>query len=91
MSISNTGPVIPPTAVERLLQPFQRLNRRRIHHNNGHGLGLSIVQAIAAAHMADLAVNPQENGGLVVDIRFPSVSGRMADASKCDVALTNAS
>ena len=46
--VTNTGPV-PPSEVARLFQPFQRLDGRRVHHN-GHGLGLSIVKAIAAAH-----------------------------------------
>lgn len=81
VSISNTGPVIPPTEVDRLLLPFQRLNGRRIHHNNGHGLGLSIVRAIAAAHLADLSVHPHEHGGLDVDVSFPCRSLVLEDGS----------
>ena len=49
LSVTNTGPVIPPAEIDRLFQPFQRLDRRRAHHNDGHGLGLSIVRAIATA------------------------------------------
>lgn len=69
LSIANTGPVVPLTEIDRLLQPFQRLDRRRTHHN-GHGLGLSIVRAIAAAHRARLTVHPGDTGGLEVDVRF---------------------
>ena len=54
MSIANTGPTIPPEEIQRLFQPFQRLGGARTQHKGGHGLGLSIVQAIATAHRAEL-------------------------------------
>ena len=59
LTVVNTGPAIPPEAVGRLFQPFLRLGGRRIHHDNGHGLGLSIVRAIAAAHGATTAAGPR--------------------------------
>ena len=70
-SITNTGPVIPATEVDRLFQPFQRLDPRRAGHNNGHGLGLSIVQAIATAHGATITACPGPQGGLRVEVAFP--------------------
>lgn len=69
--LSNTGPVIPPSEVDRLFQPFQRLDPRRAGQNNGHGLGLSIVKAIAAAHGADVVTQALPSGGLMVEITFP--------------------
>ncbi len=42
LAIGNTGPVVPPEDIERLFQPFARLNGARTGHNSGHGLGLSI-------------------------------------------------
>ena len=38
----------------------------------GHGLGLSIVSAIATAHGATLAFQPQPAGGLQAEVRFPA-------------------
>jgi signal transduction histidine kinase len=73
MSVSNTGPVIPPVEVERLFRPFERLDRRRAHHNDGHGLGLSIVHAIAGAHDAELDAQARSSGGLRIEISFPPV------------------
>jgi signal transduction histidine kinase len=70
LSVINTGPVIPPAEVDRLFQPFQRLNGRRARHNKGHGLGLSIVRAIATAHGATITAQPRPGGGLTVDITF---------------------
>lgn len=71
LSVTNTGPVIPPTEIDRLFQPFQRLDRRRAHHNHGHGLGLSIVRAIATAHGATVTVQPFADGGVSVEVGFP--------------------
>ena len=71
LTVTNTGPVIPPGEIDRLFQPFQRLDPRRAHHTNGHGLGLSIVQAIAVTHHATITAHPQPDGGLSVSVTFP--------------------
>ena len=74
LSVTNTGPVVPPSEVDRLFQPFQHLDGRRVHHN-GHGLGLSIVKAIATAHGATVAASAPPGGGLSVEITFPTQAG----------------
>jgi signal transduction histidine kinase len=70
LSVSNTGPLIPLDQVERLFQPFGRLEATRLGRD-GLGLGLSIVTAIAAAHDADLRARPLPGGGLEVEVYFP--------------------
>jgi len=70
LSVTNTGPPVPPEMVDRLLSPFQRLDRTA--GDGHHGLGLSIVQAIAAAHSADLTVRARPEGGLAVTVLFPA-------------------
>ena len=72
LSVANDGPVIAPEELDRLQQPFQRLGAERTSQGDGHGLGLSIVHAIATAHGATLAVHPQPAGGLHVTISFPN-------------------
>jgi signal transduction histidine kinase len=69
-SISNSGPVIAPDEVERLLEPFRQLDGERTHHGGGHGLGLAIVCAVATAHDASLDVTPRPEGGLNVTVTF---------------------
>jgi signal transduction histidine kinase len=71
LAIRNSGPVIPPAEVDRLFQPFQRLDGARTHQE-GHGLGLSIVQAIADAHGAVLAAHPESAGGLGIEVTLPA-------------------
>jgi signal transduction histidine kinase len=71
--VANTGDVIPADEVDELFEPFRRLRGLRPAGDDGHhGLGLSIVRAIAASHGAALSAAPGEAGGLVVTIRFPA-------------------
>jgi signal transduction histidine kinase len=78
LRITNTGAQIPPSQVDRLLQPFQRLGGVRTGNGDGYGLGLSIVRAIADAHGATLAVRAQPEGGLDIEVTFPGEPGRAA-------------
>jgi signal transduction histidine kinase len=74
LSVTNDGPVIAAEELGRLQRPFQRLGAERTSHGDGHGLGLSIIHAIAAAHGATLGVHSQAAGGLHVTVRFPNPS-----------------
>jgi signal transduction histidine kinase len=71
LTVANTGPLIPPGQVSRLFQPFQRLAARTTNGNE-HGLGLSIVAAIATAHRADVAAHARPDGGLHIQVSFPA-------------------
>ena len=71
LSVANTGPVIPAKEMPRLFEPFQRLNGSRVGQDDGHGLGLAIVRAIATAHGATLAAHPRPGGGLTMKVTFP--------------------
>jgi signal transduction histidine kinase len=74
LSITNTGQLIPPAEIDRLFQPFQRIGPRLARSDGGHGLGLSIVRAIATAHAATATVRPRPGGGLAIDVSFPPAS-----------------
>jgi signal transduction histidine kinase len=71
VSVSNTGRPVEPAEVDRLFQPFQRLDGERIRHSGGYGLGLAIVRAIAGAHGATLTANARAGGGLEIEASFP--------------------
>ena len=72
LRVANSGPAVPHDQVERLLQPFQRLESGLAVAQDGLGLGLSIVAAVAEAHGASLVVRPGPDGGLDVEVCFPS-------------------
>jgi signal transduction histidine kinase len=77
VAVTNTGPVVAPEETDRLFEPFQRLGGGRAAAADGHhGLGLSIVRAIAAAHEATIEATPQPSGGLAVTVRFAPVDGQ---------------
>lgn len=69
LRVTNTGPIIPPGQVDTLFQPFQRLATGRTSQD-GLGLGLSIVAAIATAQDAELHAHPLPEGGLDVRVAF---------------------
>jgi signal transduction histidine kinase len=71
LSVINSGQVIPPAEIDRLFQPFQRLGPRRARRDGGHGLGLSIVGAIATAHRATITPRSGPGGGLAIAVTFP--------------------
>ena len=72
LTVDNTGQIISSADVDRIFQPFQRLNDRTSH--DGSGLGLTIVASIAAIHGGGATAIPRKDGGLSVTVRFPSPS-----------------
>jgi signal transduction histidine kinase len=74
LEIANSGPTVAADQIPRLLQPFQRLGTDRTHGNEGLGLGLSIVQAIATTHNAAFTIQPGLEGGLMAKVGFPAPS-----------------
>lgn len=68
--VRNSGPVVPPQELERLFLPFQQLHGRRGGPGRGHGLGLAIVQAICAAHGAEVRSRAAAEGGLEMVVEF---------------------
>jgi signal transduction histidine kinase len=76
VAVTNTGPVVRAEETERMFEPFQRLHGGRAARADGHhGLGLSIVRAIAVAHDATIEAVPQAAGGLEVTVSFARLAG----------------
>lgn len=74
LRIANDGPVVLPEDVERLYEPFERLDGERPSNAEGFGLGLCIVKAVATAHGATIETEARPTGGLRVEVRFPELS-----------------
>jgi Histidine kinase-, DNA gyrase B-, and HSP90-like ATPase len=70
--VAKPGPIIPAEHIERLPEPFHRLDANRAAQHDGLGLGLSIVRAMADVHDATLAIRSQTTGGLDIQIRLPA-------------------
>jgi two-component system osmolarity sensor histidine kinase EnvZ len=68
--VRDRGPGIPVAEVERLKQPFTRLETAR-SDPGGSGLGLAIVDRVARLHGGTLELAPREGGGLVARVVLP--------------------
>ncbi|MFT5722834.1 MAG: signal transduction histidine kinase [Motiliproteus sp.] len=69
--IEDDGPGIPIKDIQRLFEPFARLDESRSKVTGGIGLGLSIARSIIHAHGGDIALSNKKRGGLCVAISLP--------------------
>ncbi|HUP96309.1 MAG TPA: ATP-binding protein [Usitatibacter sp.] len=69
LAVLDRGPGIPGEMVERLMQPFTRMDAAR-SGSSGAGLGLAIASRIAALHGSRLRLEPREGGGLEARVEF---------------------
>lgn len=69
--IDDTGPGIPDGSIDRVFDPFVRLDESRSLETGGHGLGLSIARSIVRAHGGDIVLSNRETGGLRATVRLP--------------------
>ncbi|CUR62423.1 Histidine kinase [metagenome] len=72
LTVENTGGPLDPALVATLAEPFRRGTDRVHDDHGGVGLGLAIVQRIAAAHGGTLSLEPRPGGGLVATVRLLS-------------------
>ena len=72
--VENGGAALDEQSVAQLAQPFRRLGAERTGSQNGYGLGLSIVAAVADAHGGALELRPRPQGGLRVQITLPAAT-----------------
>jgi len=80
LTVANTGPAINPADVDRIFQPFERLNGRT--SGDGFGLGLTIVASIAEIHGGTVTACPRDNGGLSVTVSIPAAEGTGIQANE---------
>lgn len=70
--IADEGPGIPDAELERVFEPFHRLEGSRSRDTGGVGLGLGIARNIARAHGGDLTLRNRPQGkGLEAVLTLP--------------------
>jgi signal transduction histidine kinase len=72
--VDDDGPGIPKDDLERIFEPFVRLEESRSRQTGGIGLGMAIVRTIMRAHGGDVSVVNRDEGGLRVSLQLPRVS-----------------
>lgn len=69
--VEDNGPGIPPEELERVFEPFHRLESSRNRETGGTGLGLPIARDIVRAHGGDIELSNRPGGGLAARVTLP--------------------
>jgi two-component system sensor histidine kinase CpxA len=69
--ISDSGNGVPQSTIEKLFQPFYRVDEARDRNTGGTGLGLAIAQQAVLAHNGAISAKNNDSGGLSVTIILP--------------------
>lgn len=71
VTVADDGPGIPEEDMEKVFEPFFRLEGSRGKHTGGTGLGLGIARNIARSHGGDLVLENRPHGGLAATLTLP--------------------
>ncbi len=71
ITVLDHGTGIPEADIERVFDPFVRLEESRSRDTGGAGLGLSIARTIIHAHGGEISLANQPGGGLAVTVTLP--------------------
>lgn len=89
VTVSDDGPGVPADLVERLFEPFFRVEQSRNRETGGTGLGLTITRTIMRAVGGDIAIKNNPNAGLHVSLTFPKAARASNAASTKDPRSAN--
>jgi two-component system, OmpR family, sensor histidine kinase CpxA len=75
LRVSDSGPGVPRDALEKLFEPFYRLDDARGRQTGGVGLGLAITERAVRFHGGKVTALNRPEGGLMLEIRLPLSAG----------------
>lgn len=84
LEVADRGPGIPATELEKVFQPFLRLDNSR--RRFGSGLGLTIVQEICRVQGWTIELAPRTEGGLIARLCMPGSAQTKRDGADGQVA-----
>jgi two-component system, OmpR family, sensor histidine kinase CpxA len=76
--VTDCGDGVPPDALEKLFQPFYRLDDARGRQTGGVGLGLAITERAVRFHGGRVIARNRAEGGLRVEIHLPLLPGSLS-------------
>jgi signal transduction histidine kinase len=71
VTIEDNGPGIPVEDMDRVFEPFRRLEQSRNRETGGVGLGLPIARNMLRAHGGDVVLKNRPEGGLKAIVTLP--------------------
>lgn len=84
--VSDSGPGVPDDALDKIFQPFYRIDDARGRSTGGVGLGLAITDQAVRLHGGSVKASNLAEGGLAVEIRLPLQLGRITPEQQATVA-----
>jgi|SRR5579872_155774 len=69
--VTDSGPGVPEDSIDKLFEPFYRIDDARGRQTGGVGLGLAITQRAVSLHSGTIRAANRPQGGLMVEIRLP--------------------
>ena len=79
--VQDQGPGIAPEELEKVFEPFYRIEGSRSRETGGTGLGLAIARQIARAHGGEVALINRPGGGLEACLSLPRLKAKSASAA----------
>jgi cell cycle sensor histidine kinase DivJ len=71
IAVRDTGIGISPEDLKRLGRPFEQVDGTHVKQQEGTGLGLALVKALAAMHGGDAVLESKVGSGTTVRVRLP--------------------
>jgi len=71
MIVRDHGSGVPEEDLEKIFQPFYRVQESRDRSSGGHGIGLAIAAAAVGRHGGQIQASNAEGGGLSVRVSLP--------------------
>ncbi|MEO0002986.1 MAG: hypothetical protein RLZZ22_678 [Pseudomonadota bacterium] len=71
ITVCDRGPGLPPEELDKVMQPFYRVEASRHRDSGGVGLGLAIARDIARRHGGSLSLSNRPQGGLQACLTLP--------------------
>jgi len=71
VTIIDKGPGIPESEMEKVFEPFYRVDAARSPSQSGTGLGMAVARDVILAHGGDIQLRNREQGGLKVVVTLP--------------------
>ena len=70
LSVEDTGRGIPKEFMERVFEPFFRVDKSRSRELGGVGLGLAFVREIVKVHDGSICIKSGKTGGTIFEVTF---------------------
>lgn len=71
VSVRDSGPGIAEAHIDRIFEPFYRVDEARSRGSGGHGLGLAIAASAVRRHGGRISASNRKQGGLEVQVVLP--------------------